>query len=71
MAQNNITVALLEAQSLSKAFKSPSFRNAGIVLEAIEVGNEADLYSKNGARPSTFTSTEYVKECVLDDLVVS
>jgi hypothetical protein len=71
LGQNNITAAFFEAQSLIKAFASSPFKNAGIVLEAIEIGNEADLYSENGMRPSTFTSKEYVTECVLDDLVVS
>lgn len=60
-----MTAALLEAQSLEKAFASHLIKNAGIMLEAVEIGNEADLYLINGARPTTFTSTEYVTECVL------
>jgi len=64
LGQNNLTAAFLEAQSLVKAFASPPIKDAGIVLEAIEIGNEADLYSNNGARPRTFTSTQYVTECV-------
>jgi hypothetical protein len=62
---NNLSAAFLEAKALVKAFKSSSIKNAGIVLEAIEIGNEADLYPNNGARPKNFTSTEYVAECVL------
>ena len=65
---NNLSAAFLEAKALVNAFKSPSIKNAGIVLEAIEIGNEADLYPNNGARPKNFTSTEYVAECVLISL---
>ena len=63
-----MTAAFLEAKALVNAFKSPSIKNAGIVLEAIEIGNEADLYPNNGARANNFTSTEYVAECVLISL---
>lgn len=63
LGQYNLTAAFLEAKALVKAFESPSIKYAGIVLEAIEIGNEADLYSNNGARPRTFTSTQYVTEC--------
>jgi hypothetical protein len=65
LGQNNLTAAFLEARALVQAFASPPIKNASIVLEAIEIGNEADLYAKHGARPSTFTSTQYVAECVL------
>lgn len=64
LGQNNLSTAFLEAVALVNAFKSSSIKDAGIVLEAIEIGNEADLYSHNGARSKDFTSTEYVKECV-------
>ena len=63
-----MSTAFLEAKALVKAFESPSIKKAGIVLEAIEIGNEADLYSHNGARSKDFTSTQYVKECVLVSL---
>lgn len=60
-----MSAAFLEAKALVNAFKSSSIKNAGIVLEAIEIGNEADLYSNNGARHKDYTSKEYVAECVL------
>ncbi|KAF8150688.1 glycoside hydrolase family 79 protein [Crassisporium funariophilum] len=62
LGQNNLTAAFLEAKSLVKAFSTSAFTNAGITLDAIEIGNEADLYKNNGARPTTYTSTQYVKE---------
>ena len=72
LAQNNITAAYLETQAIVTAFSSSDITNAGIVLDAIEIGNEPDLYRENGARNSnTFNSTEYVREWVLDDLVAS
>jgi hypothetical protein len=64
---NKLSAAFLEAKALANTFKS-SIKNAGIVLEAIEIGNEADLYRNNGARPKDYTSKVYVKECVLISL---
>ncbi|KAF8061826.1 glycoside hydrolase family 79 protein [Lyophyllum atratum] len=60
--QNNLTTAFLEARSIVKAFASPAITGANIVLDAIEIGNEADLYRNNGARPSSYSITQYVKE---------
>ncbi|KAG6864970.1 hypothetical protein C0991_005877 [Blastosporella zonata] len=60
--QFNLSTAFLEAKSILKAFSSSAVRNAGIMLDAIEIGNEADLYHNNGARPSTYSVTQYVKE---------
>ena len=65
LGRNNLSAAFLEAQALVNAFQSSSIVDAGIVLEAIEIGNEADLYPNNGARSVDFTSTDYVGECVL------
>ncbi|TDL25597.1 glycoside hydrolase family 79 protein, partial [Rickenella mellea] len=63
--QNNLTAAFLEAQSIKNAFASSAVKNAGITLDFIEIGNEADLYAhaNNGARnPSTWSISEYTKE---------
>ena len=65
LKQDNLPAALLEAMVIVKAFSSPSIKGAGILLEAIEIGNEPDLYPKNGARSSTYTVSQYVSECVL------
>jgi hypothetical protein len=64
LGQNNLSAAFLEAKALVNAFNSSPIKDACIVLEAIEIGNEADLYSHNGARPKNFTSTEYVAEWI-------
>ncbi|KAG6820481.1 hypothetical protein H0H93_016543 [Arthromyces matolae] len=60
--QFNLTTVFLQAKSIMKAFNSAAIRNAGIVLEAIEIGNEADLYNHNGARASNYNIAQYVKE---------
>jgi hypothetical protein len=64
LGKNNLTAAFLEAKSLLKAFASPAVTHAGISLDAIEIGNEPDLYPNNGARPKNYTSTQYVNEYV-------
>jgi hypothetical protein len=65
LKKGNLPATLLEAMTIKNVFSSPSIRNAGIQLEAFEVGNEADLYSMNGERPPTYTVGQYVSECVL------
>lgn len=64
LGQDNITAAFLEAKAIIRAFHAPAIKSAGIVLDAIEIGNEADLYMNNGARPKTYTSAQYVKEWI-------
>lgn len=62
--QNNLTAAFLEASTIANAFTSAAFRDARITLEAIEIGNEADLYTSNGARNSSFNIQQYVTQYV-------
>ena len=64
LGRYNLTATFLGAKSLVEAFASPAIKNAGIILDAIEIGNEPDRYNKNGARPKEYTSTDYVEECV-------
>jgi hypothetical protein len=64
LKQDNMTAALLEAVAIVNAFASSPFKEAGIQLEALEVGNEPDQYPRIGARSSTY-DTQYVSECVL------
>ena len=62
--QNNLTAAFLEASAIANASTSTAFRDARITLEAIEIGNEADLYTSNGARNSSFNVQQYVTQYV-------
>ncbi|KAF8220113.1 glycoside hydrolase family 79 protein [Tricholoma matsutake] len=64
LGSNNITTAFLEARSIMAAFSSPAIRNAGIVLDFLEIGNEPDLYKNNGRRAITYSYTQYVKEWI-------
>ena len=62
LGQNNLTTACMEARAMVEAFNSPMIKDRGIVLDAIEIGNEADLYPGNGHRPGNYTSAQYVNE---------
>ncbi|KAJ8073462.1 hypothetical protein PM082_011738 [Marasmius tenuissimus] len=60
--QNNLTAAFLEAKSIAEAFASPEITDAGIKLDFIEIGNEGNLFSKIGFRPTNYTVAEYTTE---------
>ncbi|KAF7330407.1 Glycoside hydrolase family 79 protein [Mycena venus] len=57
----NVTAAVLEAKAIMNAFDSPGCKAAGVTLDYLEIGNEADLYANNGFRKS-YTSSQYVQE---------
>ncbi|GBE78909.1 predicted protein [Sparassis crispa] len=60
---NNITNAVNMARAIVSAFRLPSVISSGVVLERIEVGNEADLYGDNGLRSSSnWTVEAYVPD---------
>ena len=60
--QKNLTAAFLSARSIASAFSSPAMKDAGVTLAFVEIGNEADLYINNGARPSNWTPVNYTQE---------
>ncbi|KAK1234977.1 hypothetical protein PQX77_001811 [Marasmius sp. AFHP31] len=60
--QNNLTAAFLQAKSIAEAFASPEITDAGIKLDFIEIGNEGNLFSKIGFRPTNYTVAEYTPE---------
>lgn len=64
LGQYNITAAYLESQALLAAFADPAVVAQGTTLEYIEIGNEADLYSNNGARNSSWNPIEYTREWI-------
>ncbi|KAJ3724138.1 glycoside hydrolase family 79 protein [Lentinula guzmanii] len=60
-AQNLLPAAFLEAGAIADAFNSfPA--SSRLVLDTIEIGNEADLYTSNGGRPANFTIVQYVPQ---------
>ncbi|KAJ7717723.1 glycoside hydrolase family 79 protein [Mycena maculata] len=60
----NITATFLETKAIVKAFASSAVRDAGITLDFLELGNEADLYLDNGLRLSNYTVEEYTAEWI-------
>ncbi|KAF8274835.1 hypothetical protein EI94DRAFT_1713164 [Lactarius quietus] len=58
--QLNLTAASLEATAIACAFASQSFKDSDVILEAIEIGNEADLYISHGDRNSSFNVQQYI-----------
>ncbi|KAF9065061.1 glycoside hydrolase family 79 protein [Rhodocollybia butyracea] len=61
LKEENLTAAFLEAQAIVEAFEAfPA--SLDLTLDAVEIGNEADLYVNGGFRPSPFTIAEYVQQ---------
>ncbi|KAJ7089061.1 glycoside hydrolase family 79 protein [Mycena epipterygia] len=60
----NLTAVFLETQAIVTAFASSAFTQAGITLDNLELGNEADLYSGNGLRASTYTVQQYTPQWI-------
>ncbi|EMD41170.1 glycoside hydrolase family 79 protein [Gelatoporia subvermispora B] len=59
---DNVTNAVNMANAIVGAFRTSAVRNSGVILQRLEVGNEADLYKNNGLRPSNWTVEEYVPD---------
>jgi hypothetical protein len=53
LGSNNVQLAVTQAQNYVANMPAGS-------LEAIEIGNEPDLYSRNGDRPSSYTFSDYL-----------
>ncbi|OJT07649.1 Beta-glucuronidase [Trametes pubescens] len=64
LGADNVTNAVNMAKAIVGAFRSGAVKASGVVLERIEVGNEADLYKNNGLRPSNWTVQEYVPDWI-------
>ncbi|KAJ7363940.1 glycoside hydrolase family 79 protein [Mycena albidolilacea] len=60
----NLTAVFLETQAILAAFASPALANAGITLDFLELGNEADLYRNNGLRSSSYSISQYTAEWI-------
>jgi hypothetical protein len=61
---NNMTALHLGAAAIGGAFQSQDMKSSGVALQAIEVGNEADLYANHGRRSKPYAISQYVKQCV-------
>ncbi|KAJ7034931.1 glycoside hydrolase family 79 protein [Mycena alexandri] len=60
----NLTAVFLETQAIVNAFASEAMQDAGITLDFLELGNEADLYKNNGLRASTYNVAQYTTEWI-------
>ncbi|KAJ7634965.1 glycoside hydrolase family 79 protein [Roridomyces roridus] len=60
----NLTAVFLETQAIISAFASSAFTQAGITLDNLELGNEADLYTNNGLRTSGFNIQQYTTQWI-------
>lgn len=55
--------AVAEAKAIMATFsEGGAAYEAGIILEAIEIGNEADLYANNGLRSSGWDINQYTAQ---------
>lgn len=59
-----MTVVFLETQAIVNAFASSAIQDAGITLDFLELGNEADLYNSNGLRASSYNVAQYTTEWI-------
>lgn len=60
---NNLTNAVNMAKAIAKQFQPGGAAHAaGVSLDMIEIGNEADLYGNNGLRNKTWTITDYISQ---------
>ena len=64
LGSQNMTATYLETTAICQAFTSSSMRNAGVTLEALEVGNEPDEYPlpKHNLRDPKWDVGDYVKQ---------
>ncbi|GJE97273.1 glycoside hydrolase family 79 protein [Phanerochaete sordida] len=61
---DNATNALNMANAILRAFLTPAVKLSGVVLDLIEIGNEADLYANNGLRNSSYNVEAYVPDWI-------
>ena len=62
LGANNVSNAVNMAKAIVRSFDTPGVKDSGIVLDRIEIGNEADLYYNNGLRPTNYSVEDYVRE---------
>ncbi|KAF8316383.1 hypothetical protein DL93DRAFT_774021 [Clavulina sp. PMI_390] len=63
LGSNNTANAVKEAKAIVSTFSHGGVAHkSGVKLDAIEIGNEADLYSGNGLRPSNWTFDNWASE---------
>lgn len=63
---NSTANAVAQAKAIVSTFAAGGAANAaGVILDSIEIGNEADLYHNNGLRPSSWTFSQWATQYVV------
>ncbi|KAJ7635010.1 glycoside hydrolase family 79 protein [Roridomyces roridus] len=60
----NVTAVFLETQAIINAFASSDITSAGITLDNLELGNEADLYVNHNMRPQGYNIQQYAAQWI-------
>ncbi|KAJ7052496.1 glycoside hydrolase family 79 protein [Mycena amicta] len=60
----NLTATFLETQAVITAFQSSAMQASGVILDSLELGNEADLYRNNGLRTSSYGISQWTPEWI-------
>lgn len=61
---DNVTNAVNMAKTIMRAFDSSAVKSSGVILDLIEIGNEADIYEFTGLRSSDWTVEKYVPDWI-------
>lgn len=64
LGADNVTNAVNMARAIVRAFRTNTVKASGVILDLVEVGNEADLFRNNGLRPSNWTVQDYVSNWI-------
>ncbi|RPD70303.1 glycoside hydrolase family 79 protein [Lentinus tigrinus ALCF2SS1-7] len=64
LGADNVTNAVNMAKAIMRAFRSNTVKASGVILDLIEVGNEADIYNYTGLRPQNWTAEVYVPDWI-------
>ncbi|KAH9856965.1 glycoside hydrolase family 79 protein [Lenzites betulinus] len=64
LGADNVTNAVNMAKAIVGAFRTSAVKASGVILQRLEVGNEADLFKNNGLRPSNWTVNQYVPDWI-------
>jgi hypothetical protein len=60
---NSTSNAVAQAKAIAATFAVGGAANsAGVILDSIEIGNDADLYMYNGLRGPSYNINQYAEE---------
>lgn len=63
LGSDSTSNAVAQVKAIMSTFASDGAATAaGVILDYIEIGNEADLYGSNGLRSSSWTFSQYLSQ---------